>query len=208
MEIKILTYKEVISLKKRLVLMLILCVLMSISIPAYAEQTEETVKKPILVLFYKNSSNTTFDADIDAKMQDYIKKVFANYQIIEGTQYSDKLKKNGITNANTAERVDIIDVFKDESVSYVLSVEVKPFIRKEKRTVLSRSMDSTATVPVKIINIGTKKYVVNEEFIEMINYNPSFGLIGNKTPALRSLDAVIVKMDKAIQEGIPNAMPK
>lgn len=194
--------------KRSVMFLLLLCIMISVAVPAYAEQPEETVKKPVVVLFYKNSSNTTFNADTDAKMQEYLQKAFANYQIVEGTNYADKLKKNGISNIITAERADIIDVFKDEAVNYVISMEIKPFVRKEKRTFFSRSVDLTATVPVKIINITTKKYVINEEFIEMINYNPPIGTISNRTPSLRSLDAIITSLDKAVQEEIPQAIPR
>ncbi|MEN6385003.1 MAG: hypothetical protein ABFD79_07365 [Phycisphaerales bacterium] len=191
-------------MKKVLLALLLLFIFSTSSLCfAFDWQTTPPEQKPKLALLYVNNSKTTYDDEIDKKMNDNFTSLLSNYDIIAGTKYVERLNKNGITDITTAERGDIIDAFKGEDVDYVLFCEVQPFVRKERITFFTYGIDMTAIVPIKIIDLKTEKYIYNGKFTEFVSDSSMIGGIGNKSVSMSALDKVIFKMNTIIEARLP-----
>lgn len=160
-------------------------------------------KKATVALLYINNAKTTYDNELNKKMMDNFDSVLKNYNVVPGARYIDLLGKAGITDITTAERSDIMEVFKGENVDYVVFVELEPFVRKEKFTVFTQGIDMTAIVPVKIIDLKNNKYLYNGKFTEFATDSTIIGFVGNKSVSLTVLDKVIEKMNDVIKLRLP-----
>ena len=89
-------------------------------------------------MLYVNNANTTYDADIDRAVLENVQAALKTSacEYIDGTEFLWQLNGNGIADITQAERADIADVFKGSGVDYAVLVQVEPFVRKEKVTVI------------------------------------------------------------------------
>lgn len=164
--------------------------------------------KPRVALLYVNNAKATYDDEINKKMNDNFDAILKQYKVIPGQRYVEMLNKNGISDITTAERGDIMEVFKGEDVDFVLFVEVQPFVRKERITFFTYGIDMTAIVPVKIIDLKGNKYLYNGKFTEFARDSSMIGGIGNKSVSLKALDLVIEKMNPVITTRLPLTRPE
>ena len=146
-------------------------------------------------VLYVNNANTTYDADIDRAVCEYI----------DGTEFLGQLNENGIADITQAERADIADVFKGSGVDYVVLVQVEPFVRKEKVTVFTLGKEMTAVVPFKIFDVKSGKYLYNGKFTELAKDSSVIGDVGNKSVALKALDSVNAKISEVIASRLAQA---
>jgi hypothetical protein len=188
------------------IMVLLLLVLMagvSFAAPDTSDIAAPAPEKCKVALLYINNTKSTYDDEIDKKMNDNFKKLLSNYEIIPGGKYIELLSKNGFTDISTAERSDLVDVFKNENIDYVIYAEIQPFIRKEKITFFTYGIDMTAIVPLKIIDIKNNKYLYNGKFTEIGSDSSMIGLVGNKSVSMLALDKVITKMNAVIETRLP-----
>ncbi len=170
------------------------------------EEQEST--KARVALMYVNNAKATYDDEINKKMNDNFDTILKQYKIIPGQRYVEMLNKIGINDITTAERGDIIGVFKGEDIDYVLYVEIQPFVRKERITFFTYGIDITAIVPVKIIDLKGNKYLYNGKFTEFARDSSMIGGIGNKSVSLKALDLVIEKMNPVVATRLPLTRPE
>ena len=200
-------------MKKRIFYCLIFSFLISFSLVSAAGITETADTagnaKPTVALLFVNNATTTYDPELTARMMDNFDALLKNkYVIIPGARYIDLLHKAGISDITTAERGDIMEVFKGENIDFVLYAELQPFLRKERYTFFTQGIDMTAVVPVKIIGLKENKYLYNGKFTEFSRDSTSFGMVGNKSVALAALDKVIEKMNPLILERLLESKAK
>lgn len=191
------------SLKKIFLITLVL--MFSIQTLCFAAGDE--AKKPEKVsvaLMFVNNAKTTYDNELTEKMMKNFSEVLDNsYNVIPGQRFIELLYKTGISDIATAERGDILDVFKGETIDYVLFAELQPFVRKERYTFFTQGIDMTAVIPVKIIDLKTGKYLYNGKFTEFASDSTMLGMVGNKSVSLKALDKVIEKINPVIKVRLP-----
>lgn len=169
---------------------------------------EQDNAKPRVALLYVNNARTTYDAEIDKKMNDNFDTILKQYKVIPGQRFVEILNKKGISDITTAERADIVDVFAGEDIDYVLYAELQPFVRKQRVTFFTIGMDMTAIVPVKIIDLKGNKYLYNGKFTEFASDSSMIGAPGNKSVSLKALDLVIEKMNPVVSTRLPLTRPE
>lgn len=177
----------------------------------YAEQEKEQRRNanlenmPKVAVLYINNSQTTYNDEIDKVMFETLQESidYATYQYIDGAPYIERLSKIGIVDITTAERADIIDAFEGEDIDYVVFLQIDPFIRKDKVTFFTVGKEMTAQIPFKIIDIKNNKYLYNGKFTEIAKDSSMLGDIGNKSVALKAIDAVKEKISSIIDVRLP-----
>jgi len=162
-------------------------------------------KKTTVALLYVNNAKATYDDELSSKMMANFNSLLKNYTVIPGGRYIELLNKTGIADITTAERTDIVEVFKGENIDYVLFAELQPFVRKERITFFTYGIDITAIVPIKIIDLKGNKYLYNGKFTEFASDSSMIGGIGNKSVSITALDKVIEKMNAVIKVRLPIA---
>lgn len=170
-----------------------------------AEDQNSGNKKVNVALLYVNTAKTTYDDELNKKMTSNFNSLLKNYNVIPGERYIELLNKSGISDITTAERSDIVQVFKGENIDYVLFAELQPFVRKERISFFSYGIDMTAIVPIKIIDLKNNKYLYNGKFTEFASDSTMLGGIGNKSVSLTALDKVIEKINAVIKVRLPIA---
>lgn len=183
-------------------LLLVLMVGVSFAAPNTFDVSAPAPEQSRVALLYINNTKSTYDNEIDKKMNDNFNKLLSNYDVLPGNKYIDLLSKSGITDISTADRSDIIDALKDQDIDYLVYVELEPFIRKEKFTLFTQGIDMTATVPIKIIDMKNNKYLYNGKFTEL-GSDSSILMVGNKSVSMLALDKVITKMNAVIETRLP-----
>ncbi len=170
-----------------------------------ARQTAKLENMPKVAVMYINNSQTTYNNDIDQSiLKNLAKAVDCNtYQYIDGKTYIDSLNKIGIADITTAERADIINVFKGDDIDYAIFLQVDPFIRKDKVTIFTVGKEMTAIVPFKIIDVKNNRYIYNGKFTEMAEDGSVFGDVGSKSVALKALEKVNEKAASIIDTRLP-----
>lgn len=95
-----------------------------------------------------------------------------------------------------AERADMMDSFKNESMDYVMYVSIEPLIVRDKMTFFTVGKDVTVVMALKIIDLKNNRYVYNGKFTEKASDSTAIGGIGNKSVTLKGID----KINKSIKE--------
>lgn len=156
---------------------------------------------PRVMIMYINNAKTEYNAELDAKIMDHLKKVGANrWSLLPGDAYKDKLSAMGIQSFSLAERSDILAITKDSEADALLLIEVEPFNVRDVITFFTVGKKITATMPVKVIDRNTGLYLYNGKFVEMAQDNSMIGGIGNKSVIIKALDQVFGKFDLIIPE--------
>ena len=117
-----------------------------------------------LLVFHININNakTAFDKDLEQKLVKSIEPVLSkNYTIVKNDNYKEDFKKIGLEDLSKAERVDILEVFKDKT-DFVIILEIEPIINESSSSLLSKSVTSKGSLQLKIVDVINKKYLVNE----------------------------------------------
>lgn len=196
-------------LKRKLIILLVIMGVISLHAIGYANEMSgranlgDGSKKAVVALIFVNNAKTTYDNELTQKlMENFTLQLKEKYTIVLGTSYMERLQKRGIIDIATAERADIVDVFKGENVDYVLYCELQPFVRKEKFTVFTQGIDMTAVMPLKIISVKDNKYLYNGKFVEFATDSTWVGTIGNKSVSLKALDKTIEKVNTVISSSL------
>ncbi len=156
---------------------------------------------PRVMIMYINNAKTEYNAELDAKIMDHLKKVGANrWSLLPGDAYKDKLSAMGIQSFSLAERADILAITKDSEADALLLIELEPFNVRDVITFFTVGKKITATMPVKVIDRNTGLYLYNGKFVEMAQDNSMIGGIGNKSVIIKALDQVFGKFDLIIPE--------
>lgn len=130
-------------------------------ITASANSIHESGKTTVFPI-YINNAKTAFDKDLEQKLVKSIEPVLSkNYAIVKNDNYKEDFKKIGIEDLSKAERVDILEVFKDKT-DFVVILEIEPVINESSSSLLSKSVTSKGSLQLKIVDIINKKYLVNE----------------------------------------------
>ena len=172
--------------------------------------TASAAELPRVAVLYVNNAKTTYDNEVDQKVLSDLALALpaTKYTQVDGAPYLAKLQKMGMTDLSTAERSDIVDVFKGADVDYCLYVEVQPFVARDKVTVFTIGKDITAVVPFKIIDLANNKYLYNGKFTEKGSDSTVIGLIGNKSVALKVLGKIDKQMAAVIGTQLPTTKAK
>lgn len=169
------------------------------------EIQEQKVSLPKVAIMYVNNAKTTYDADVDKELFKYLNKAIPEdtYELVDGSPYVEKLNKLGYMDISMAERADILDAFAGEDVDYCLYLEVQPFVARDKISFFTVGKDITTSIPFKMINLGTGKYIFNGTFTEKASDSSMIGGIGNKSVAMKALDSAGEKILSEIQVRLP-----
>lgn len=186
-------------LKMLLLSLILLLPLSNVYAMELVTDKEQVVEKklPQLAVLYVNNAKTKYDDAINEKIMQNIDEILKNrYEKISGEKYIADLNKKGITDISMAERADIMDSFKNESMDYVMYVSIEPLIVRDKMTFFTVGKDVTVVMALKIIDLKNNCYVYNGKFTEKASDSTAVGGIGNKSVTLKGID----KINKSIKE--------
>lgn len=162
-------------------------------------------KLPKVAIMYVNNAKTTYDDQVDRGILKYLDKALPNdtYELVDGAPYMEKLNKIGLMDISSAERADIVDAFEGAGVDYCIYLEVQPFVARDKVTFFTVGKDMTTSIPFKIIDLASGKYLYVGKFDEKASDSTAIGLIGNKSVAIKALDNVGQKIASVIEVRLP-----
>jgi hypothetical protein len=193
---------------KKIGSLLFIFVLFLVPAVCLADSATNVPSKPVVAILFVNNAKTTFDDDLTNKMLPGLRNYLGDkYDVRDGAPFVERLNKNGIADISTAERSDIVEVFKGEDIDYAMYVEVQPFLRKEKHSMFSYGLDMTAVVPFKIISLKANRYLYNGKFTEIASEGTMIGGLSNESVCLKALDIVNEKMDGVIDARLPLVKP-
>lgn len=132
----------------------------------------------------------------------------STYELVDGAPYAEKLNKLGYMDIADAERSDIVDVFENEGVDYCVYLEIQPFVARDKMTFFTVGKDITTSVPFKIIDLTNNKYLYVGKYTEKASDSTMIGGIGNKSVALKAINAVGQKIAAVIDVRLPKETVK
>lgn len=194
-------------MKKRFTMMsLVLVMVLSIANISFANEldiTPENKTKPVVATIYINNAKSTYDAEIMKKITERFNAKLGSYNVVTGEKYVEKLNKIGVTDITVAERTDIVQVFADEGVDYVVYAEVQPPIFKQWVSFFNVGVAATVTIPVKIIDIKNNKYLYNGKFTEQADNSSMLGGVGTKAAVIMAMDKILVKSDEVLSNRLP-----
>jgi len=160
---------------------------------------------PKVAILYVNNAKSTYDDEVNKEIFKYLNQALpaSAYDLVDGAVYSAKLNQMGYSDISTAERADFMDVFAQSGIDYCLYLEISPFVARDKMTFFTIGKDITTSIPMKIIDLSTGKYIYTGKFTEKASDSTIIGDIGNKSVALKALDSAGEKILAAIQERLP-----
>lgn len=165
--------------------------------------TPENKTKPVVATIYINNAKSTYDEEIIKKLTERFNSKLAMYNIVPGEKYVQKLNKIGVTDITVAERADLVQVFADEGVDYVVYAEVQPPILKHWMSFFNVGVAATVTIPVKIIDVKNNKYLYNGKFTEQADNSSMLGGVGTKAAVITAMDKILVKSDEVLLNRLP-----
>jgi len=165
----------------------------------------ERSKLPKVAVMYVNNAKTTYDDVVDKEILKYLDKAIpeSTFELVDGAPYMEKLNKIGFMDIGSAERADIVDAFAGDGVDYCIYLEVQPFVARDKVTFFTVGKDMTTSIPFKMIDLVSGKYLYVGKFTEKASDSTAIGGIGNKSVAVKALNNVGQKIASIIDVRLP-----
>ncbi len=165
----------------------------------------DRAKLPKVAVMYVNNAKTTYDDEVDKGILKYLDTALPEitYELVDGAPYMEKLAKIGFVDVGSAERADIVDAFQGDGVDYCIYLEVQPFVARDKVTFFTIGKDMTTSIPFKMINLISGKYLYVDKFAVKASDSTVIGGIGNKSVAIKALDNVGQKIASIIDVRLP-----
>ncbi len=162
-------------------------------------------KLPKVAVMYVNNSQTDFYKAIDKEVMKNFKVVLNPYvyQFVDGTPYLKELAEMGIEDLTTAERADILDVYENSGIDYVIFLQIEPMMRKDKVTTFSKGKEMTATAPFKMLDVKMRKALYNGRITEVGKTSTMFFKLGNKGAAMEAVELINDKINYEIKKRLP-----
>ena len=109
----------------------------------------------------------------------------------------------GIEDLTTAERADILDVYEDSDIDYVIFLQIEPMWRKDKVSTFSKGKEMTAVAPFKMLDIKRKKALYNGRITRVGETSTIFFKLGNKGAAIEAIELINEKINSEIKKRLP-----
>lgn len=177
------------------------------------EQSEnvEVKELPKVAVIYINNSLSEYNKDIDKRIFTCLNKLLPKekYELIDGTQYIEKLSDLGYMDLSMAERSDFVAVMEGSGIDYCVYIEVEPMMRNGHGWQSNEAQEATVSVPVKVIDLGTGRYITAGKYAESYKEAPNFfaGMFGGgvspKNVTLKTLDMVCEKIIVDVTARLP-----
>lgn len=162
-------------------------------------------KLPKVAVMYVNNSQADFYKAIDKEIMKNFKVILNPYvyQFIDGTPYLKELAEMGVEDLTTAERADILDVYENTDIDYVIFLQIEPMLRKDKVTTFSKGKEMTATAPFKMLDIKRRKALYNGRITRVGESSTMFFKLGNKSVAMEAIELINEKVNYEIKKRLP-----
>jgi hypothetical protein len=189
--------------------LIILCLLIFGNV-VFADPIQAT-KTVTVCPIYINNAGTTFDKDLEAKLVETINSTLSNsYSLVKNDTYKEDFEKLQIKDLTKAEKVDIVEVFKNKA-DYVVIAEIEPIVNENKDGFLTQKVTSKGSLQLRIVDVNNNKYLTNEN----ISYQDrdsqlsvsylSMLKMAKKPITMRNLEKVFKQAAEKIASTIPNA---
>ena len=168
---------------------------------------EQRKDLPKVAVMYVNNTYLDFYKDIDEEVMNNFKSVLDphKYQFIDGTPYVEALAEMGIEDIVTAERADILDIYEDSDVDYIVFLQLEPMLRKDKVTTFTKGKEVTATAPFKILDVKRRKALYNGRITRVGDKSKAFFKMGNKSVTMEAVELINEKVNLEIRKRLPLA---
>jgi hypothetical protein len=144
-------------MRKIFVLMLLGIAVFVFGSHAYAEEVVATSPVKALVGF-KYSNTSTWTMTTKSVREDIIDKNVApvlaknNCEMITDIKYLDKLQSKGYADSTSAEKADLLEIYKDDGFRYLIFIEVDPVRR-------AAGIGYESSAHVKIMDMDKSSYI-------------------------------------------------
>ncbi|AIF51986.1 hypothetical protein [Pelosinus sp. UFO1] len=140
--------------------LIMLLLLFSIPYTSAATPNSDIVINNIdkVLLGFKYSNTSTWGMTTRSVHEDIIDKNVApvliknNCEIVTDIKYLDKLQSKGYADSTSAEKADLLDIYKDDGFLYLIFIEVDPVRR-------AAGMGYESSAHVKIIDMRKSNYI-------------------------------------------------
>ncbi len=162
-------------------------------------------KMPKVAVMYVNNSQADYYKDIDKEIMKNFKVILNPYvyQFVDGTPYMKELAEIGIEDLTSAERADILDVYENSDVDYVIFLQIEPMLRKDKVSTFTKGKEMTATAPFKMLDIKRRKALYNGRITKVGEKSTMFFKLGNKSAAMEAIELINEKINYEIKKRLP-----
>ena len=162
-------------------------------------------KLPKVAVMYVNNSQADYYRAIDKEVMKNFKVILNPYvyQFVDGTPYMKELAEMGIEDITTAERADILDIYENTDIDYVIFLQIEPMWRKDKVSTFSKGKEMTAIAPFKMLDVKRKKALYNGRITKVGESSTMFFKLGNKSVALEAIELINEKINYEIKKRLP-----
>ncbi len=162
-------------------------------------------KLPKVAVMYVNNSQTDYYKSIDKEIYNNFKVILNPYiyQFVDGTPYMQALSEIGIEDLTTAERADILDIYENTDIDYVLFLQIEPMLRKDKVSTFSKGKEMTATAPFKMLDVKNRKALYNGRITKVGDKSTMLFKLGNKSAAMEAIEMINEKINYEIKKRLP-----
>ena len=162
-------------------------------------------RMPKVAVMYVNNSQADYYKAIDKEIMKNFKVVLNPYvyQFVDGTPYMKELAEMGIEDLTTAERADILDIYENTDIDYVIFLQIEPMWRKDKVSTFSKGKEMTAIAPFKMLDVKRKKALYNGRITRVGETSTIFFKLGNKGAAMEAIELINEKINYEIKKRLP-----
>ena len=170
---------------------------------ALAAETTATPAKPTVATIYINNAKSTYDDELSQKLSSRFNRKLSSFTLQNDPKVVAKLNDAGITDISVAERGDIVQIFADENIDYIVYAEIQPPILAPWVSMFNQGVKATVTIPLKIIDVKNNKYLYNGKFTETADNSAVFGGVGTKAAVFKAMDKIFDKTDDVLRAKLP-----
>ncbi len=162
---------------------------------ASSDSAPAIAKKGKIAVIYVNNAKLSYDNEVDSLFTaNLTEKLGANYTLLSGQPYLDKMQQAGINNVADANTNDITTLFKSDAADYLVYAEVKTLALQTQP-----NSPATLSVPLKIIDLKNKKELYNKTLTETVANTAPDKTSDAKSLTLASLNDLLSKVDDGLK---------
>ncbi len=159
---------------------------------------------PMVVVLYTNDADQN-TLDINGEVNKHLLQDLRNCRVQSGEPFMERLRGNGVRSLELAQRQDILAVFGDSGVDYVVCLAVGKSAAKNALHLFDRDLGGGMEGTLRVLDVKAGVSLYGEKESDRFKETGVLESLGGKPPVVKLTDRMMDKVDKVLAENLPGA---
>lgn len=155
-----------------------------------------------MTVVYANHAGV-YEKAMERTIQRELPKRLAEYRIVDGAAWDQRLQNRGVENPIWLERADLLSALDGLQADYLVLFDLRPIHSQKKVTVFTKGSEAVGALGVKILNLRTGEYVYVGDLTAKESDMTVFLNAGQKSAAGKMVRSLMKGLADVVQRYVP-----